>query len=129
VWESYEKYIINRHYEVRNEREKTRCMEHIEYFYTFLISLDLEPFTKTKSNGDLITSLEYSVDTDVTEMYYKIYSNVKKNIKKGEISKIQKDVKNIIINQCKSNNKSLNDAILDLVSKDNTFKDKVLSIH
>jgi len=127
-WMKYECYLASQHYKATCPRVKAVFYELLEMYYNFLICLGLPPYSKTAENGYLIDKLLCNEDTDVAREYYKIYEKTAKNVKQSDISKMQREVKQIIISECKSNKKELNKAILDLVKKDPIFKNKLLSL-
>ena len=127
-WHKYECYLASRHYNTRNEREKSYFRELLELYYNFLVCLELPPYSKTAENSYLIESLGSDDGFDISRSYYKIYETTLKNVKRSDMSKTQKEVKQIIISQCKSNKKELNKAILNLVKKDQIYKNKLLTL-
>lgn len=111
----YEEYLL-RKCKGANTYTMQVIKERLEDYYKFLVCFDLDPCVK---------DIKY-IEDDKTEKLYKLYKDIKNELKKTEETKTRRAVTCIIRRNCKANIIELNKKIMDLIQVDEDFKSHVL---
>jgi hypothetical protein len=111
----YEEYLL-RKCKGANTYTMQVIKERLQDYYKFLVCFNLDPCVK---------DIKYIGD-DKTDMIYKMYKELKNELKKTEETKTRRAVTCIIRRNCKANIIELNKKIMDLIQVDENFKNHVL---
>lgn len=89
----YEKYLLRRIYFTISPRLKQVCEEHLQVYYSFLSTFDIEPFVKDKSDDDVLDNGKndnYDFGDKLYAKYKEIKASLKDTIKKSRIAAVVK---------------------------------------
>ena len=118
--------------------KRNECLEYLCEFYKFLGCFDIDPYVKNRNNNEILYNENDSryhehVDDSNIEMfsiqdkYYKFYDKTCKEITKGEVNEIKKQVINIIRRNSIRNIDEMNKKVLELFSMDRNFKNTIMT--
>lgn len=110
-------------------RERQELKEHLNMYYRFIQVFDVDPFVKDKSDIEVLSYpdiVEGRGAHKIEDEYTKMYEEIKDKCTRGELSKIKKEVLDIIKRNSKNNIQEFNKKIMGLVKMDDTFKNQIV---
>ena len=116
-----------------------KCRESLEAYYKFIISFDVQPFFRGKTNNKFLypeEDVRYRHPEDITdptvfsieEQVAKIYDRVKKEISKADINRIKRDFTDIIKKNTQQNIDDLNKKCITEFNVDPDFRKRLLAL-
>jgi hypothetical protein len=128
--DAYEYYLLKK---IRSStvcpRDRQELKEHLHMYYKFIQVFDVNPLVKDKSDIEVLSYpeiVEKSGPHDIEDEYIKIYDEIKDKCTRGELSKIKKEVLDIIKRNSKNNIQEFNKKIMGLVKMDTAFKNQIV---
>ena len=120
----YEKYLLKKIHvlAVIAQMKANKYKEDLERHYKFIGCFDLLPFVQDKDDCEIIGDEGESGKYTIEEKWMTKYNDIVYNTKKGEITKIKKNITDILKNNTKRNMKELNNNMIDLLNIDKEFK-------
>lgn len=128
--DAYECYLIKK---IRSRdtphRDRQELKEHLHMYYKFIQVFDVNAFVKDKSDVEIVSYPEIVDEGDthqIEDEYTKIYDEIRDKCTRGELSKIKKEVLDIIKRNSKNNIQEFNKKIMGLVKMDKEFKSQIV---
>ena len=123
----YERYLLKLWHDPSSSLpKKAYIKEHVEEYYRFIACYSLNPFVQEQSDQEIIGDDKPIKRYDVCEKWYPIYKDIKENLNVAYISRIKRDVANIVKRNAKANVLELNKKVMELIRMDEDFKHNVL---
>lgn len=122
--DSYECYLI-RKYTQSSAFTKQQMIERLQDYYRFIICFDLRPSIERLKDCDILTE-STSESYDLEERFMEVFRKIKNDIKYSDVTRLRKQVANIIKKNSKASMASLNMQMLDLIQADDDFKEVVM---
>jgi hypothetical protein len=127
--DSYEKYLIRKLKDVDLHFSKRGMVKELLHeYYKFIGSFNIDPFVKSKRNGDILYTAADESSHSIEEEFMKIYTKVSGDIIKSEMKQTHKDVLDIIKGNTKRSIDDLNNKVIGLIHMDEVFKNVMFGI-
>lgn len=119
----YETYLLRRYIETPSLYKKQQMSERIQEYYKFIYCFDLEPILIGQSDGEVLGDDKYGMSRyDLEERFAPMHRKIKETTSHCEVTRVRKQVANIIKKNSKANVIELNMRMLELVQADDQFK-------
>jgi hypothetical protein len=127
--DKYESYLLRKIRNTDNLMEKQKCNELLKEYYKFIACFEIDPFVKDHNDSDILNnSNNSSSDYQMQDTYYQFFQKVQENLTKGEITKMKREVAEIVKRNTKQNIHELNNRVLNLIHMDEEFKKIFLQV-
>jgi hypothetical protein len=138
-WHTYECYLIKKIQTTLNFIEKQKFRELLVEYYSFLASLDVDPYVKDTPNN----KINYTGDDDefwtapsvndveaysLSHEFMKLYNQTRDDMTMRKREKLKQDLKDLLKRNSKRNAQELNKVIMSLINVDTEFKQDMLQL-
>lgn len=127
---SFERYLLTTIFspDTRNGKLLHESNIELENYYKFLAYFDVTPALHERENYELVPSFKHENENYLDIHCMKIYNEIKSKLNKAEISKMKREVVDIIKRNTNVNIKYLNKRISDRAINDANFKSKLYNL-
>jgi len=126
--ESYEKYVLYKIF-VDKSASAFECNEYknrLNEYFRFLAVFDIYPSSKDIMNEEFLTGFSHENSFFISDFCMDRYNEQKIGLKKSDISKIRKQIGDIVKNNSTANVRMLNKYVINLAVNDENFKQRLL---
>jgi hypothetical protein len=138
-WHTYECYLIKKIHKTMNIIEKQKFRELLAEYYSFLASLDVDPYVKGTPNNKIMftgdddefwttTSLNDVEAYSLSHEFFKLYNQTRDDMTIRKREKLKQDLKDLLKRNSKRNAQELNKVIMSLINVDTEFKQDMLQL-
>ena len=122
--DTYEFYLIRNITSSKFCQKRQELIELLEEYYKFIGCFDVNPAIKNKSDGYILEDRDDD-NTNLSEKYWKMYTDIRDKITKSEVNAMNKKIINIIKFNTVENITQLNKQIVELFQMDDNFKNAI----
>jgi hypothetical protein len=99
--------------------KRQQCKQLLQEYYSFIGAFEIPAYVQNLSDD--------TINEDIVDQYWKLYTDTRDNLKRCDINKIKKDVVDILKRNTIKNIEEMNKKVLELFKIDETFKQNMLS--
>jgi hypothetical protein len=126
---AYEKYLIQKTEDTHSSYQaRAKFEELIVEYYRFLVAFGVKPMSQTCLNDSELVPCMSRNNYDVKDRFSVKYIKVVDNMKQSEITKIGKEILDILKRNSKRNLEDLNRKMMSLFNMDDEFKTSILKM-